>query len=915
MLTWAQIAINAKNFSEEWKGETYEKGESQSFYNEFFAVFGVKRRSVARYEEHIKKLNNKSGFIDLFWPGVLLVEHKSAGRNLILAAEEAGEYFDAIDEDQKPRYQLVCDFQKFELLDRDTGEQVCFTLNNFYKHIHAFSFILGKQKPLYRVLEPINIKASKLVGELYDIFNVLGYDPNYLDQLLVRIVFCLFADNTGIFQPRGIFFDYLDSKSDADGSNLGDLLSNLFQVLNSNLDQRQLHIDVDLAQFPYINGDLFKDIIPIAYCNNEIRKRLIEACGFDWSKISPAIFGSLFQSILSKEERRELGGHFTSENNILKVVDSLFLKSLKNELNEIMSFQVRSRIFSLKNFQDKLSNFNFFDPACGCGNFLAISYREIRRLENIVILELHRLDAIDINLPTLSKVDVDQFFGIEFHNYSARIAENALWMTDHLVNTDLSLQLGIVYQRVPLKAKPTIYVGNALKIDWNNLLPANECDYILGNPPYKGSKIQTDSERESIRVLANIGGHGGTLDYVSGWFIKAGEYAQGKTRIGFVATNSITQGEQAHQLWPLLFDRLGLEISFAHQSFPWITDNPDRAVVHVVIIGLDFQQYTPQNKKLYKYSSFSTSPSFIKCKRISPYLISGDHLSNSHLVVSEINRPINSLNKVVTGTKPIDGGYYIFSEEEKNAFIQKQPKSLKFFRPFIGAREFLYNKKRYILYLPDCQHHEFSKLKEIKKLISNVRLYRLGKINNKANKRKLAKSNSLYNTPRKFHLTVIPESPFLVIPEVTSENRDYVPIGWLEPPIVPSNLLKVMLDASLSDFAFLTSSMHMAWLRVIGGRLENRYRYSIGLVFNNFPIPSTYDKDKINKMASEVLKMRAKYLGSSLEELYDKENMPIDLRKAHLNLDLIIDKSYRVKKFNNNEERISHLFKMYENLL
>lgn len=570
-LSFNEIRTRAASFARTYADATYEKGETQTFYNDFFAIFGVERRSVARYEEHVRKLNNKSGFIDLFWPRVLLVEQKSTGRDLTRAASQAGEYFDALKETERPRFQLLCDFQTFELLDRDTREETTFALADLPDHIEKFGFIMGMEKRSFKDQDPVNIEASELVGRLHDALEANGYKGHQLEVFLTRLVFCLFADDTGIFEPRDIFLDYLETRTREDGSDTGPMIAQLFEVLDTPEGERQANLDEDLARFPYVNGDLFKDAIRTPAFNSEMRERLIEASRFNWSGISPAIFGSLFQSVMDKEERRKAGAHYTTEKNILKVIGPLFLDDLRAEFEKLKA-RKQNREKLLRAFHDKLAGLSFLDPACGCGNFLIITYRELRLLEIEVLREIYRAElarmkggATELPLQSLLKLDVDQFYGIEFSEFPARIAETAMWMMDHIMNTQASLEFGAAFLRIPLRKSPNIVHADALETDWTTVAP-DDLSYIIGNPPFVGAKYQSDEQRAQVRSIAALGKAGGTLDYVCAWFIKAAAFG---TPTAFVSTNSITQGEQVAQLWPILFERHGFEIAFAHRTFAW----------------------------------------------------------------------------------------------------------------------------------------------------------------------------------------------------------------------------------------------------------------------------------------------------------------------------------------------------------
>lgn len=930
-LSFNEIRARAANFAKTYVDATYEKGETQTFYNDFFAIFGVERRSVARYEEHVKKLNNRTGFIDLFWPRVLLVEQKSAGRDLVKAGEQAGEYFDAIKETERPRFQLLCDFQTFELLDRDTREASTFKLADLPANIEKFGFIMGLEKRSFKDQDPVNIEAAELVGRLHDSLEASGYKGHQLEVFLTRLVFCLFADDTGIFEPRDIFLDFIENRTKEDGSDTGPLIAQLFEVLDTPENQRQTTLDEDLARFPYVNGALFSDPIRTPSFNSEMRKRLIEAGQFNWSGISPAIFGSLFQSVMDREERRKAGAHYTTEKNIMKVIGPLFLDDLRAEF-EALKARKTNRIKMMQAFHDRLARLTFLDPACGCGNFLIITYRELRLLEIEVLREIHHADlkkmkggATELPLQALLKIDVDQFYGIEFHEFPARIAETAMWMMDHIMNTQASLEFGAAFVRIPLRKSPNIVYGekngDALEIAWETLIPATKCSYIIGNPPFIGAKYQSDFQRAQVRRIANLGKSGGTLDYVAAWLLKAGAYTQGhNVPFAFVSTNSITQGEQVAQLWPILFDQDKLEIAFAHQTFKWGSEARGKAAVDVVITGLEPRANARPFKRLFSYSDIKGDPTETQHKVLSPYLIDASGLANHHLVVREESRPINGLSKLIIGSKPIDGGHLIFSTEERDAFLAREPQAAPYLRPYIGAQEFLNGGIRHILCASLIPPQDLKNMPMTKAVVAQVREYRLGHIPAKGKGADSIKapglsSLALADTPRSFHVTVIPDKPFLVLPKVSSERRAYAPIGWLEPPTIPSDLLFVYADASLEDFSILTSAAHMAWLRTFGGRLESRYRYSIGLVYNTFPMPSTKDLSKLKLCAQAILDARAKHPGATLADLYDPDMMPADLRRAHLANDRAVDKLYRTGGFASERERVEHLFMLYEKMV
>ena len=911
-LSWNEIRTRAAQFAHEWKDAAYEKGETQSFYNDFFGIFGVRRRSVARYEERVRKLDNQSGFIDLFWPGVLLVEQKSAGRDLAKAYGQAGEYFDVLLEKDRPRYILVSDFQNFELHDLDEREKTTFTLADLPSHVEKFGFILGVQRRTFRDQDPVNVKASELMGRLHDALKASGYNGYDLEVFLVRTVFCLFADDTGIFEPRDIFLDLLETRTREDGSDLGGWLARLFQVLNTPVDRRQAKLDEDLARFPYVNGNLFAVRLTIPDFDAEMRVVLLDACRFDWTAISPAIFGALFQSVMESAERRAQGAHYTTEKNILKVIEPLFLDDLRAEFQRLKRRKDHRRRTALEVFHKRLGEMKFFDPACGCGNFLIIAYRELRELEIELIRELHRDEAKEtqrvLDTADLSRINVNQFYGIEIGEFPARIAETALWMMDHIMNNRLSLEFGQSHVRIPLEDAPHILNGDALEVDWADFLPPEDCSFVFGNPPFAGAKFQSEKQRAQVRRIAALGKSGGTLDYVTAWFIEAGKYVQkGSARIGFVATNSITQGEQVAQLWPLLFERCGLEIAFAHRTFAWGSDARGKAHVHVVIIGLDVRNRQRADKRLFSYPDINGEPEETRHALLSPYLFDASGLSDPHLTVGEESGPVNGMGKLIIGSKPIDGGNYIFDAEERAAFLRAEPDAEPFLHPFVGAREYLQGGERWILALQNVGPDVLARLPHVRERIAAVRAYRQAS-NSKP-------TQKLSETPTLYHVNVVPTAPFLVIPKVSSERREYVPTGWLEQPTIPSDLVFVLQNATPTDFALLTSAMHMAWLRHVGGRLESRYRYSIGLVYNTFPMPpEKLDLSKLEPLAQAVLDARAAHPDATLADLYDPNSMPPDLRKAHQALDRAVDRLYRRTGFASERERVEHLFMLYEKM-
>ncbi len=911
-LSWPEIRANAARFSEEWKGKGYEKGQTQTFYDEFFAIFGVPRKQVAVYEQRVRALDTSrtGGFIDLFWPGTLIVEQKSTGRDLTRAMSQALDYYDWLPEVQRPRYMMVCDFQRFELVDLETRREWKFPLADLKRHVEAFAFILGVEQRIFRNQAPVNVKASELMGRLHNALAADGYTGHNLERLLVRLLFILFADDTGIFERKDMFLTFLERRTSADGRDLGRWLGELFQVLDTPPEKRQGSLDADLAEFPYINGELFRERIDMPAFDNAMRDMLLDASIFNWGEVSPAIFGSLFESVIDKVTRRKQGAHYTPEQAILKVIEPLFLDDLRAEFERARGRKT-GREEALLAFHEKLAALTFLDPACGAGNFLVVAYRELRELERELIKERYvrrgmHATRYEIDVAKLTKLNVDAFHGIEIDEFPAMIAQVALWMTDHIANTRLAEDFGQHYARIPLVTAPGIRHGDALEIDWNDVLPAERCSFVFGNPPFVGAKYQNDGQRAQVRQLAGLGGSGGTLDYVAAWFIKAARYvADGNGRIAFVSTNSIVQGEQVAQLWPVLF-MAGAEIAFAHRTFVW----PGRAAVHCVIVGLAQRGDEPAEKRLFSYADAKGEPTETRHSALTAYLFDAKE-ADRHLVIKEESRPINGAPKIISGSQPIDGGHLIFDGNERAAFLRHEPAAEKFLRPFLGAEEYLNGGGRWILALQEASPADLRALPAVLERLRKVREFRL-------NSKRLG-TLAIADEPARFNVTVLPKAAFLAIPEVSSERRDYIPVGWLEAPTVPSNKLRLLPDASRWEFGIITSRIHMAWTKYIGGRLKSDYQYGIGLNYNTFPWPKPTppQRTQIEKLAQAVLDARAlpKNATSTLADLYDPDTMPAELRRAHRELDVAIDRLYRRAPFGSDRERVEHLFTLYQRLV
>jgi hypothetical protein len=940
-LSWNEIKSRALTFSKEWENESSEDAEAKSFWDGFFNVFGISRRRVATFEHLVKTIDNKQGFVDLLWKGTILVEHKSRGKSLDKAYKQAKDYFPGLKEAELPRYILVSDFENFRLYDLEASVQHDFTLKQFVDHVHLFGFIAGYQKRTYKEQDPVNIEAAELMGKLHDKLKSMGYTGHALELYLVRLVFLLFADDTNIFE-KGIFYDYLDLKTNEDGSDLAAHLSQLFEILNTPTDKRLRNIDESLAAFPYVNGKLFEEHLPFAAFDSEMRKVLLTCCGLNWGLISPAIFGSLFQSVMDEKARRNLGAHYTSEKNILKLIKPLFMDELWTEFENVKTDKRK-----LQKLHEKLSKLRFLDPACGCGNFLIIAYRELRELEmEIIKQQLKGQTVTDIS--EYFTIDVDGFYGIEYEEFPAQIAQVAMWLMDHQMNMKASETFGDYYVRLPLKKSATIVHGNALRTDWQSLLiketttsiyaeraniilneqqpvyktvnvyakeaefvkaedvkPVSDVrfDYILGNPPFVGAMVMNDAQREDMElVFANkIKGYG-ILDYVSAWYLNASEYLNRfrDAECAFVSTSSITQGEQVGILWSILINKYRADIKFAHRTFKWTNEAKGVAAVHCVIVGFGLKEF--HDKRIFEYEHLTSEPHEISAKNINPYLIDG-----KNIFLENRKSPICNVPKMSFGSMPRDGGHFLFTEEEKDFFLLKEPNAKKWIREYIGSQEFINGFKRYCLWLNEISPNELRNLPEIVKRVELVRKFRMN--SSAASTRKFAA------TPTLFCQIAQPNTSYIVMPGVSSERRRYIPIGFLTKDVIANNLVFTVPNAQLYHFSILTSAMHMSWVKHTCGRLKSDYRYSKDIVYNNFPWPETPTEKQIKAVedaAQAVLDARAQFPNNSLADLYDPNTMPPVLVKAHQQLDKSVDLCYRPQPFPNETKRIEFLFELYD---
>jgi len=958
-LGWNEIKERAVRFSKEWAEASNEEADAQSFLVEFFNVFGISNRRVATFEHKVKKLGDFDGYIDLLWKGTILIEMKSRGKNLDKAYQQAKDYLPGLKQHELPKYLLVSDFENFRLYDLDENTESDFKLTDFVNHVQLFGFIAGYQKKIYKSEDPVNIEAAYLMGKLHDALKEAGYTGHELEKYLVRLLFCLFADDTTIFEPN-IFQDYLINKTNEDGTDLGMHLAQIFQVLNTPDDKRQKTLDESLVAFPYVNGHLFSEQLSFASFNTRMRQTLMECCYLDWSKISPAIFGSMFQSVMDEKQRRNLGAHYTSEKNILKVIKPLFVDQLWQEFEKIKD--TRSR---LTEFHKKIASLRFLDPACGCGNFLIIAYREIRELEFAVIKQMNMIDnkvygqqVLDVRM--LFIVDVDKYFGIEYDEFASQIAQVAMWMIDHQMNMKAGLEFGKYFARIPLVKSAHIIHGNALSLDWDKLLNEDQTvvieakeadiiirsqsndpsmkygkvklivdhykvvdqstfidhsssikfDYILGNPPFTGKQLQSQSQKSDMEIIFGGVKGAGVLDYVTAWYLKAAQYLKkhntaeidktNNTRIAFVSTNSVSQGEQVGILWNELFNRYQIKIHFAHRTFKWGNEAKGNAAVHVVIIG--FSNFDIPEKLLYEYEDIKGEPHEIIVKNINPYLIGGNDF-----IIPSRQSPICDVPPMMKGSQPTDGGNLILSQEEMLYFVGLASNNSQYLRKYVGSEEFINGNYRWCLWMQDFSLNDVRENQFIKKRSDAVRQFRLQ--STKEATRKWANKPLLFTENRQ------PEGSFIIVPSVSSELRNYIPIGLLDSSYVVSNLAFVLPNATLFHFGVLMSVMHMAWAKYVCGRLKSDFRYSNTIVYNNYPWPENpteKQKSAIEKAAQKVLDARTQFPGCSLADYYDPLFMPSALVDAHSKLDKAVDLAYRPQPFINETKRIEFLFELYD---
>ena len=893
-VSWNEIKDRALNFSKEWADTSNEEADAKPFLVEFFNVFGISSKRVSTFEHRVKKLDDKDGYIDLLWKGTILIEMKSRGKNLDKAYQQAIDYTHGLKQHELPKYILVSDFQNFRLYDLEEDKHIEFKLNDLINNVQHFGYILGYQKKVYAAQDPANIKAAELMGKLHDRLEEIGYTGHPLEVYLVRILFCLFAEDTTIFNKQQ-FQDYLEQRTNEDGTDLASKLQELFQVLNTPKENRFKNLDEQLADFPYVNGKLFEENLPTASFDTKMRQALLDCCYIDWSKISPAIFGSMFQSVMNPKERRNLGAHYTSETNILKLIKPLFLDDLWKEFEGIKDNKNK-----LPEFHKKLSTLKFLDPACGCGNFLVITYRELRLLELEILRASYKGGQQVMDVSSIMLLDVDMMCGIEYEEFPARIAEVAMWLIDHQMNMLISNEFGQYFVRLPLKKSAKILHGDALETDWENVVSKNELSFILGNPPFIGSKIMKQHQRDQIVKQFDNSDGSGVLDYVTGWYIKAAKYIQDtKIKVAFVSTNSIVQGEQTSILWGQMLNKYKIKIHFAHRTFKWSNEAKGNAAVYCVIVG--FANYDTANKSIFEYEDIKGEAHEQKVKNINPYLVDA-----KDFLIDKNSNPICNVPKMSFGNMPLDGGNLLLTDDEKNELVTKEPKSEKFIKPLLSAFEFLNGKKRWCIWLVNAEPSEIKQLPEIMKRVELVKKFRLDSV--------APSTQKFATTPTLFRDRNQPDT-YILVPSTTSENRKYIPLGFFGKDDIANNSCHTVPNGNLFHFGVLMSAMHMTWVKHICGRLKSDYRYSKDIVYNNYPWPENPNDKQVKAIeaaAQKVLDARLQFPNSSLADLYDPLTMPPTLVKAHNELDKAVDLAYRPQAFISEANRMVFLFELYE---
>jgi len=904
----AESKKRLRAFAKSFRDAANEQQQASIFWTKFYECYGIRPESATIYEQRVSKLSGAVGRIDSFIPGKLIVEHKSKGANLEKAYEQAQEYFLALPEVERPKYIITSDFARIYLYDLAAKKSYKTALGDLPKHANWFKFLIDDKPQEIEEEKPINRSAAYAISKLHEGLLRINFKGKPLEVFLTRILFCLFADDTGIFGEEQQF-RWLVEKTKQDGTDLGARLTDLFGVLDKPVPDRQTTLDDELAAFAYINGDLFREHSEIPAFDSNLRQQLLDCIEMDWSEISPAIFGAMFQGVLEEHSpderrqatRRETGAHYTSERNILRVINPLFLDDLKAELEAARRNKPR-----LKALYDKLPTLTFLDPACGCGNFLVIAYRELRRLENDVIAELFNFEKGKglLDVSTLCRVKVSQFYGIEIDDAAAHIARVAMWITDHQMNEEAARRFGTTRPTIPLVDSPHIVCANALRMDWNSLIPSEQCNYIFGNPPFVGAKLMSDEQRRDVAPLFAGLESGGLLDYVAGWHLLAVRYLKRNPNgaVCFVSTSSICQGEQVGVLWSHLLAQ-GIFLRFAHRFFQWSNDAKGVAAVYCVIVGYGLEDRP--SKRIFDYSADIAGEGVERvAKHINPYLVDAPDVVMLRRAV-----PLCPVPEIGIGNKPIDGGNYLFTPEERTLFLQREPQAESLFRRWFGADEFLYSRERWFLWLGGCTPEQLRSMPEVMKRVQAVREFRLAS--------KSKPTQKLAATPTRFHVENIPSGSYLLIPRHSSESRIYVPLGFIEPSVLTGDACLISSAATIYHFGVLSSAMHNAWIRAVCGRLEGRYRYSAAIVYNNFPwcldAPDGHT-NAISQAAQGVLDARGLFPTATLADLYDPLTTPQELLKAHEKLDRAVDAAYRYKGAHDDAARVAFLFEMYTRL-
>lgn len=904
-LAWNEIRQRAATFARNWSAESRERAEAQSFWNEFFDVFGIRRRTVASFEEPVRNLAGAYEFIDLFWKGRLIAEHKSRGGNLEKAHTQANDYIQSLHNEgrteEAPRYIIASDFARIALHDLEPEEpsqpSVEFHLSDLPQHIRRFAFIAGYQSRRVEAEDPANFKATELLANLHDRLEDGGCFGHDLQRFMVRVLFCLFAEDSGIFEPE-TFTQFIRNRTREDGSDVGAQLNRMFEALNTPTEARQANVDEDLASLPYVNGELFAERLRFPDFNSAMRTALLQCCAFRWEKISPAVFGSLFQNIMDDRERRQIGAHYTSERDIMRLIRSLFLDDLRAEFDAI-----RRDRRALAQFQRKLGDLRLLDPACGCGNFLVIAYRELRRLEMDLFQARFGDEPAEGDIRANCLIGVHQFHGIEIEEWPVRIAEVALWLMDHQMNAEVFQRFGAHRASVPIASSPTIRQANALRVDWNEVLPADRCSFILGNPPFVGKKARSAEQLADMKcVLAGIKG-GGVLDYVCCWYLRAQQYmGRHPVRAAFVSTNSITQGEQPGVLWSELLRRNGLAIHFAHRTFPWESEARGKAHVHVVIIG--FGPGAPAVRRLWEQSGDGNHSACAEVSNINPYLVAAPNI-----LLQTRERPISDVPEMIFGNMPNDDGNLILTDEERREIVAQDKRIAPYIRPLVSAKEYLHGIPRWCLWLENAPPELIRGSTELRTRLGKVRRFRV--VSSRETTRELAKYPGMFGEIRQ------PRSRYVLVPRHSSEHRRYIPLSYFSPHHIVHDSCLFVPRATLFHLGVLHSAMHMAWVRQVCGRLESRYRYSVKLVYNNYPWPvapvlTDAKRSSVEQAAQRVLDARAQFPDATLADLYDPVAMPPSLAKAHARLDKAVDACYRRQPFTSERQRLEYLFALYE---